>query len=105
MAADDKKALWALMLGSVSSFATLFRHALIALGGPVPASKREVLRALATRIQFDPIGLHGLLDIREGKAERSQFDVADLLGKYLSAIQIVTASVDKMLDSPETGRS
>lgn len=102
---DDKKVLWELLLGSVSSFATLFRHALIALGVAVPASKREAIRVLASRIQFDPAAFHSLLDIREGKSERGQFDLPDLVNKYLNAIQTVTASVDKLLDSPEAKSS
>jgi hypothetical protein len=101
LAANGDKALWDLMLGSVSTFATLFRHALIAMGVTPPPSKREVVRTLATRVQFDPSAFHQLLDIREQKADRKQFPVAEVFSNYLQAIQHVTAAVDKMLDTPE----
>src|ERR1700722_12597490 len=39
LAADNEKRLWELLLRSVSSFATLFRHALIVLGRPAPVGK------------------------------------------------------------------
>src|ERR1700685_3207408 len=49
----NKKQLWELLLGSLSTFVTLFRHALIALGVTPPGSKRETIHALAQKIQFD----------------------------------------------------
>jgi len=104
LADGDNKALWELMLGSVSTFATLFRHALIAMGVTPPGSKREAIHVLASRLQFDPVAFQQLLDIREGKADRKQFQATDVFTNYLRAIQQVTAAVDRMLDSPETGR-
>jgi len=100
LAAGNKKRLWGLLLGSLSTFITLFRHALITLGDTPPNSKREALQALAARIPFDPSAFRQLLDIREQKADRKQFDVTDVFTRYLTAVQQVTAAVDKMLDSP-----
>src|SRR5208337_1659572 len=100
LTAGDTKALWELMLGSVSTFATLFRHALIAIGVTPPASKREAIQVLASRLQFDPAAFQQLLDIRERKADRKQFQVTEVFSNYLRAIQHVTGAVDKMLDSP-----
>jgi predicted nucleotidyltransferase len=99
-AAGSKKRLWELLFGSLSTFTTLFRHGLIALGETPPKSKREAIEALAVRIRFDPSAFLQLLDIREHKAETSQFDVNDVFSRYLTAVQQVTAAVDKMLDSP-----
>ncbi len=101
LAAANKNHLWDLLLGSLPAFTTLFRHALIALGDAAPDSKREAIRALAARIKFDPSACLQLLDIRERKAERRQFDVAEVFNRYLAAIQQVTAAVDTMLDHPE----
>ena len=98
---DNKKHLWELMLGSLSTFTTLFRHALIALGETPPKPKREAVQALAKRIPFDPSAFLQLLDIRERKAETKQFEVNDVFARYLAAVQRVTTAVDKMLDSPE----
>jgi hypothetical protein len=99
-AAGNKKRLWELLLGSLSTFTTLFRHGLIALGDTPPKSKRDAVQALAARIKFDPSAFLQLLDIREHRAEAAQFDVNDVFARYLAAVQQVTAAVDKMLDIP-----
>jgi len=99
--AGNSRRLWDLLFASLPAFATLFRHALIALGETPPSAKREAIQALAKRISFDPSAFLQALDIREGKAERSKFDVHELLGRYLAAVQQVTEAVDKMLDSIE----
>jgi predicted nucleotidyltransferase len=96
----DKKQLWDLMLSSLSTFTTLFRHGLIALGDTPPKAKRDDVQALAARIPFDATAFLQLLDIREHKAETKQFDVTDVFTRYLAAVQQVTSAVDKMLDSP-----
>ena len=98
-AAGNKGRLWELLLGSLPAFTTLFRHTLIALGDVAPHSKREAIQALAARVQIDPSAFLQVLDIREHKVERKQFDVADVFTRYLAAIQKVTAAVDTMLDS------
>lgn len=100
LAGNNEKQLWELLLGSVSTFATLFRHALIALGAKPASSKREAVQLLAARIPFDPSAFLQLLDIREQLATRKQYDVNDVFGRYLAAVQQVSSAVDKMLDSP-----
>jgi len=95
----DKSRLWDLLLHSLPAFTTLFRHTLMAFGEPVPASKREAVEILARRVAFDPAPFFQLLDIREHKVERSQFDVHDVFARYLTAVEQVTAAVDTMLDS------
>jgi hypothetical protein len=98
-AAGNDRAHWELLLGSVSAFATLFRHALLAMGDTSPHSKREAIQILATRVPFEPSAFLQLLDIREHKADRKQFDVKDVFTRYLAAVQQVTATVDTMLDA------
>ncbi len=95
---DNDRALWELLLGSVSAFATLFRHALLALGDAAPHSKREAVKILATRIPFEPSAFLQLLDIRDHKADRKLLDAKDVFTRYLAAVQRVTASVDTMLE-------
>ena len=102
LAANDKKQLWNLMLHSLSTFTTLFRHGLIALGATPPKAKRQTIQELASRISFDASAFLQLLDIRERKAETKQFDVTDVFARYLAAVQQVTAAVDKMLDTPRS---
>jgi len=99
LVAEKDRDLWELLLSSFSAFATLFRHALIALGDPTPRSKREALQELASRIELDASALLQLLDIREHKADRKQLDVKDVFTRYLAAVQQVTAAVDTMLDT------
>jgi hypothetical protein len=104
-AGSDQKQLWELLLASLSAFVTLFRHSLIALGEAPPESKRETIQALAKRIQFEPSAFLQVLDIREHKTDRKQFDAADVFARYLTAIQQVTEAVDRMLDSTESRSS
>ena len=98
--ARNEKRTWELMLRSVSAFATLFRHAVIAQGQPVPATKRDAVKALASSLGFDASPFEHLLDIREHRAERKQFRVEEVAARYLAAVEQVTGAVDRMLDSP-----
>jgi len=100
LAAGSEKRLWELLLRSLPAFATLFRHALIALGEPAPDSRRAAIQALAGRLSFDPSAFLQLLDVRERKADRGQLEVTEVFARYLTAVQQVTAAVDTMLDSP-----
>ncbi len=103
LASGNNSRLWELLLRSISSFATLFRHALIVLGHDAPVSRRETVHALSKKIGFDASGILQVLDVRERKSDRKQFDVADVFSRYLSALEQVTAAVDKMLDSGADG--
>jgi hypothetical protein len=69
------------------------------LGHAAPVGKRETVENLAKQIGFDASGILQVLDVRERKAERKQFAVADVFSRYLAALEQVTAAVDKMLDS------
>jgi hypothetical protein len=99
---DRPRDLWNLLLQSLSAFTTLFGHTLIAMGIESPTAKREAVQALSTHIQFDPSPFLQLLDIREKKAERKQFDIKDICSRYLTAVEQITNSVDRMLESPKS---
>jgi hypothetical protein len=99
LAAGDRKRMWDILLRSVASFATLFRHTFIAMGEPVPASKRDAVRELAGRLAFDPTAIHQVLDVREGKISTRDLNLNDIFARYVTAIEQVTAAVDRMLDS------
>jgi hypothetical protein len=105
LASGDDSRLWDLLLRSVSSFATLFRHALIVLGRDAPVGKREAVQALAMQIGFDASGVLQVLDVRERKSDRKQLSVTDVFSRYLAALEQVTSAVDKMLDSSAAGSS
>jgi hypothetical protein len=103
LASGNDSRLWDLLVRSVSSFATLFRHALIVLGHDAPVGKREAVVALSKRIGFDASGILQVLDIREKKSDRKKFEVTDVFSHYLAAVEQVVAAVDKMLDSGVKG--
>jgi len=105
LASGNDSRLWDLLLRSVSSFSTLFRHALMVLGHDAPVGKREAVQALSKQIGFDASGILHVLDVRERKSERKQFSVTDVFSRYLAALEQVTGAVDKMLDSGPAGSS
>ena len=105
LASGNDSRMWELLLRSVSSFATLFRHALIVLGHDAPVGKREAVEALSKRIGFDASGILQVLDVRERKSDRKKFSVTDVFSRYLAALEQVAAAVDRMLDSGTAGSS
>jgi len=100
MDAHDDKRTWHLLLRSLSAFSTLFRHVLVVQGQPMPATKRDSVKALANILGFDAAPFEKLLDIREHQADVKQFQVRDIAAQYLAAVEQVTAAVDRILDSP-----
>jgi predicted nucleotidyltransferase len=96
--AGDEKRTWNLILRSLPAFTTLFRHAIIAQGQPVPATRRESVKALAASLALDASPFEQLLDIREHRARPEQFRVQEVAARYLAAVEQVTAAVDRMLD-------
>jgi hypothetical protein len=99
VAGNNQDRLWDLLLGSLSAFTTLFRHASLALKGGVPASRRDAAAALAERIHFDSSPFLQLLAIRERRAERKQFEATEVFSRYLAAVEQVASAVDTMFDS------
>jgi hypothetical protein len=105
LASGNRSQTWDLLTRSVSSFVTLFRHALIALGDGAPRGKQETIDALSKRIGFDLASVQQVLAVRANKADAKQVSVDDLAGRYLAAIEQVTSAVDRMLDSDPANRS
>ena len=94
LAAENESRLLDLLQHSVSSFSTLFRHALIALGNAPPPGKREAVQALAQRLGFDASVILGILDAREKKSESQKLDARNLASQYLAAVEKVAVAVD-----------
>jgi hypothetical protein len=88
----------AIMSQSVSAFCALFRHALFALGQPMPATKREAVAALAAFTGANPTGFHAILDLREGVKKTGQIDVEGCLNSYVEFVEVATGEVDRRLD-------
>jgi predicted nucleotidyltransferase len=85
-----------LMLQSISTFGTLFRHVLIALGQQPPAHRREATVKLGEVVGFDPKPFVEIYDMREGRSHAMHVD--DTFRIYLFAIEQVTNWVDKKLE-------
>jgi hypothetical protein len=88
-----------IMLKSVSPFCALFRHALLALGHDMPATKRETVDAIASLTGGNPTAFQTVLDLREGKRKKSEIDVEVSLNAYLELVEVVTNEVDRRLES------
>lgn len=97
-APQKKKVHLGIMLSSVSAFCALFRHALVALGQPMPESKRQAVDALAHLTGGEPTAFHAILDLREGKRKENQLDIEATLHTYLEFVEIVTNEVDRRLE-------
>ena len=99
VAASDEKQLWEVMLNSLSSFTTLFRHVLIEMGEKGRKHSREAVADLAHRMNFDPSPFVQIMDVRAKSIDRKRLRGAEVAGKYLAAIEQVTAAVDTIQSS------
>jgi predicted nucleotidyltransferase len=93
----SRRALMNLMLASVSSFVTLFRHALIVLGEQPPHGKRAIVARASAVFGASAVAFDTVLDVREGKQKQSQVDVAATLRGYLELVVRVADAVDHKL--------
>jgi hypothetical protein len=91
-----EKAHLSIMTQSLSTFCALFRHALLALGQPLPATKREAVANVAALTNADSSSFQALLDLREGKHNK-KIDVEPSLRSYLAFVEAVTNEVDRRL--------
>jgi hypothetical protein len=94
-AAGEQHAVVRLLGTSVSTFITLFRHALIAFGDQTPRDRRETVRRAGKAFGFDPATLETILAIREKHIAAG--DVESLFANYLAIIEKVTNEVDRRM--------
>ncbi len=97
LAPQKDQVLLGLMDASVSTFVTLFRHALIALGEIPPAARREVVADVARLAGSRPEPFLAVLDVREGKRQPHEINARSTLREYLELIERVTDEVDRRL--------
>jgi len=105
LASDDEPRLWGLLLRSVPSFSTLFRHALIALGDRTQLARRGAVDILSKRLGFDAGALLQVMDVREGKRDRKGIDIRDLVSRYLATVERVANAVDMALEQTPPQRA
>ncbi len=96
---DSRKTL-ELMTSSISTFAALFRHALIALGEDPPPSKRSAMDRLGAALGFDSTPFRTIFEIREGHKREREVDVQTTFDAYLDRIAKVTEEMDRRLATP-----
>jgi predicted nucleotidyltransferase len=94
-----KKARLGIMVSSVSSFAALFRHALIALGEPPAANKRDAVDRIAKIAGCSPSGFNTVLDFRDGKRGEKEINIAGTVQSYVELVEKITNEVDRRLDA------
>ena len=99
VAGSNEKQLWEVMLNSLSSFTTLFRHVLLEMGERGRKHSREAVADLAHRMNFDPSPFVQIMDVRAKTADRKQLRAAEIASKYLQAIEQVATAVDTMQSS------
>jgi len=100
---DSRKTL-ELMTSSISTFAALFRHALIALGEDPPPTNRSTMDRLGSVLGFDPSPLHTIFDIREGHKRERDVDVQATFDAYLDRVSKVTEEIDRRLAAPPANK-
>jgi hypothetical protein len=96
LAGTNEKQLWEVMLHSLSSFTTLFRHVLMEMGELGRKHSRDAVAELSKKLSFDDSAFLQLLDIRAKKSERGGLRASDLASRYLEAVATVATAVDRM---------
>jgi hypothetical protein len=86
-----------LLITSASSFGTLFRHALIALGQEAPNSIREAADRLAKLVAADASPFHRVLDLRDGKSAGGELNLEKVLASYVDLVTTVAEEIDRRL--------
>jgi hypothetical protein len=97
LAPQKDQVLVGLMNASVSTFITLFRHALIVLGQNPPAGRREVVTDISGLIGVRPESFLTILDVRAGKRQAREVKAREILREYLDVVERVTDEVDRRL--------
>jgi len=95
--------LRALMVDSLSSFATLFAPVLILHGQQPPVLKAEIVRAAASLLGLDGAVFERVFALREGRAAHSlrEREADELFADYMAQIERVIEAVDRLEVSGE----
>ncbi len=100
LAAPKKEKVYVeLMASSFSTFAALFRHALIALGEAPAETKLETIDRIAQFTGADPAAFHTILALREGKIKEGEIGAEKTLNQYFKFVEAVTEKFDRHLEA------
>lgn len=97
IANPQEDAVLDLMVQSVTSFGTLFRHVLIMTGQEPPAHRREATIKLGEVVGFDPKPFLEIFELREGKSHA--LHVEETFRHYVFIIEQVIQWVDRKLET------
>lgn len=86
-----------LLIASASSFGTLLRHALIAMGQEAPVSAREAADRLGKLMAVNSAPFRRVLDLREGKSAGGELNLEAVLESYVDFVTRVAEEVDRRL--------
>jgi len=86
-----------LMIASASSFGTLFRHALMAIGQDAAKSNRAAADQLGRLLSMDPAAFHQVMDLREGKSAAGEMNVEKIFEAYLDLVTKTAEEIDRRL--------
>jgi hypothetical protein len=89
-----------LMKDSVSSFVTLFRHALIAIGELPPADRAAIVDRIAAIAGASPVAFHHILSMRAGHTDSHSVEPGKDLSGYMHLVESVAAEIDRRLATP-----
>jgi predicted nucleotidyltransferase len=92
----DRRELIQLLVDSLPSFATLFRHELLLSGSAPPVKKREIFREAALRLSISATPFETLLDVREGKRRLRDPEIRPVFDHYLREITRTVEYVDRL---------
>ena len=92
----DSKAVSQLMIESLATFATLFRHALLIAGFSAPIKKQEIFRAAAERFQVGPTPFVDLLEVRQGTRKLAPGEARSWFESYLAGVTRMSEIVDEL---------
>ena len=93
---SDNDVLLRLMADSISTFATLARHAVLLAGGEAQWGKREAFAACKEKFGRDPSPFSTLLELRDGSKKPKQVAARPLLESYLAQVTALVNAVDRL---------
>jgi predicted nucleotidyltransferase len=93
---NDRKGVVQLMVDSLPTFATLFRHALTLSGATASLKKREIFQEAASRFGGSKSPFDILLDVREGTRRLQDAEIRAVCEEYLQQIRRTVEYVDEL---------
>ncbi len=89
------RSLYRLMLDALPSVLTLVRHALLALGSPLPTAPEEALSAVSAMLFCDVGAFRDLLEVRAGRRQAKDLDARESFGAYVGVLERVAQALSE----------